>query len=240
MRGHRLGPVSWMFRVYELILTGVPDRNVHSYARSQGVPGSLVGEIFRRDRTEPPVTISHSPHPIEDDVTVLLVRWPRELAALERARRCEVPRLLLVEESAPPPSLEDELEDWVRLPAPRADVQARIDALARRTGRRRRPELDDDGVLHLGDAWVSIPPVEARMVALLVERFGGVVPGDALAKAGWPEGLPNRNVLDVHVLRLRRRLQSVGLALHNVRRRGYVLDVTQDGSETRQVNAPDA
>ena len=51
-----------------------------------------------------------------------------------------------------------------------------------------------------------------------------VVSRDALARAGWPEGAPGRNALDVHVLRLRRRLAPLGLAIRTVRSRGYLLE----------------
>jgi DNA-binding winged helix-turn-helix (wHTH) protein len=59
----------------------------------------------------------------------------------------------------------------------------------------------------------------------MLDRFGSVVSRDALTKAGWPTGIAGRNALDVHVLRLRRRLEGVGLAIRTVRARGYLLEV---------------
>jgi DNA-binding response OmpR family regulator len=47
-----------------------------------------------------------------------------------------------------------------------------------------------------------------------------------LARAGWPDGAPGRNALDVHVLRLRRRVAPLGLAIRTVRSRGYLLEST--------------
>ncbi|MBT4677373.1 MAG: helix-turn-helix domain-containing protein, partial [Acidimicrobiaceae bacterium] len=41
--------------------------------------------------------------------------------------------------------------------------------------------------------------------------------------AGWPDGLPSRNSLDVQLGRLRRRLKGSGLTLRTVRSRGCVL-----------------
>jgi DNA-binding winged helix-turn-helix (wHTH) protein len=58
----------------------------------------------------------------------------------------------------------------------------------------------------------------------MLERYGAVVSRDALSRAGWPQGAPGRNALDVHVLRLRRRLGPVGLAIRTVRSRGYLLE----------------
>ncbi len=125
-----------------------------------------------------------------------------------------------------PPVPVDELEDWIRVPAGEADLQVRVDGLRHRAERKRRPlpDLDDDGVLRLDGLWVSLPPVEARLTAALVDRFGAVVSRDDLARAGWPDGSPGRNALDVHMLRLRRRLSTVALAIRTVRSRGYLLE----------------
>ena len=86
------------------------------------------------------------------------------------------------------------------------------------------PELDVHGVLRFGTAWVSLPPVEARLVDALIERFGAVVGRDTLRRSVWPGSSPGRNVLDVHVLRLRRRLAPLGLVIRTVRSRGYMLE----------------
>jgi DNA-binding response OmpR family regulator len=163
-------------------------------------------------------------------VDVTLVRWPWEADTRARLSREGRPRLLLVDDGSAPPVVEDPLEDWTRWPAPDADVRARLDTLARRSTRSGSPEgpptLDDDGVVRHLDAWVSLPPVEARLTRLLLERLGAVVSRESLAKAGWPDGAPGRNALDVHVLRLRRRLAEVGLAIRTVRSRGYLLEAS--------------
>jgi len=158
---------------------------------------------------------------------VVLVRWPTEELTRARLREEGVPRVLLVEGSAPPPAIADELEDWIRVPADEVDLHARVDALDRRAKARwaAAPTLDDDGVLRFAGAWVPLPPVEARLTGALIERAGAVVSRDALGRAGWPEGAPGRNALDVHVLRLRRRLAPLGLAIRTVRSRGYLLEL---------------
>jgi DNA-binding winged helix-turn-helix (wHTH) protein len=157
---------------------------------------------------------------------VVLVRWP-----LEASRRVELagmgtPRLLLVEADAAAPVPEDCLEDWIRVPAAESDVQARVEALAVRAGLHRSavPVLDEHGMLRFGGAWASLPPVEARITGALVDRLGAVVRREELATSGWPEGAPGRNALDVHVLRIRRRLAPLGLAIRTVRSRGYLLE----------------
>ncbi len=85
--------------------------------------------------------------------------------------------------------------------------------------------MDSDGVLRFRGKWVSLPPLETRMMEVLLSRFGAVVSREALAKAGWPEGINGRNALDVHVLRLRRRLEPLGLVIRTVRSRGYLLEM---------------
>jgi DNA-binding response OmpR family regulator len=157
---------------------------------------------------------------------VALLRWPDEEPRRVELRGARSARLLLVAPEAPAPVVADPLEDWIRLPADDRDLQARIDGLTLRSQVRRPglPCLDDDGLLRLGDGWVALPPIEARLVAALVERFGAVVGREALLRAGWPQGVPNRNVLDVHILRLRRRLEEVGLSIRTVRSRGYLLE----------------
>jgi DNA-binding winged helix-turn-helix (wHTH) protein len=183
-------------------------------------------------------------------VDVELVRWPIDdelrghLAANGQAR------LLLVEGGTEAPIPVDLLEDWIRVPVTDADVAARVEGLRRRAAgvRTAEPVLDADGVLRFDGGWVSLPPVEARLTAALIDRFGAVVRRDELAVSGWPEGAPGRNALDVHVLRLRRRIGAVGLVITTVRSRGYLLEAgrTEDraaGDEakgTRQVHVRQA
>jgi two-component system OmpR family response regulator len=157
---------------------------------------------------------------------VTLVRWPGEATRRERLAAESLPRLLLVEDGAVPPDVDDCLEDWIRVPAADVDVRLRLESLASRAAHHvgAVPDLDDDGVLRCGSGWVSLPPVEARLTRVMLERFGAVVGRDTLSRAGWPDGAPGRNALDVHVLRLRRRLLPVGLAIRTVRSRGYLLE----------------
>ncbi len=154
------------------------------------------------------------------------MRWPIEQARRKELATAGRPRLLLLEDGASPPAEADDLEDWIRVPASEADLRARVDGLRRRVEAQVQPSLalDDDGVLRFGDRWVSLPPVEARLTAALLDRYGAVVSRDALAQAGWPAGAPGRNALDVHMLRLRRRLTPLALAIRTVRSRGYLLE----------------
>lgn len=159
---------------------------------------------------------------------VALVRWPDEAEARETLRQAGQPRVLLLVGGSPPPTPVDDIEDWIRVPVSDADLRARVEWLNRRITPTpvvaEVPVLDEDGLLHTDVGWASLPPVESRLTQALLDRFGAVVSRDALARAGWPQGAPGRNALDVHVLRLRRRLAPIGLAIRTVRSRGYLLE----------------
>lgn len=167
---------------------------------------------------------------------VVLLRWPAESQRRDDLIELGTARLLLVEDGATPPHPQDCLEDWIRVPAPELDLRSRIAALEARATRHSPavPSLDADGVLRFDTAWVSLPPVEARLTRALVTHFGAVVGRETLARAGWPEGTAGRNALDVHVLRLRRRLVSVGLVIKTVRSRGYLLEAAGPVQEAYQ------
>ena len=157
-----------------------------------------------------------------------MLRWPEEEARRTRITQAGGARLLLVPDGQEPPQVGDCLEDWIRVPADEDDVRARVDALAVRSQAHMNgstsPMLDDFGVLRVNGAWVALPPLEARLAEALLERIGAVTSRDLLIRAGWPDGAPGRNALDVHVLRLRRRLSPVGLAIRTVRSRGYLME----------------
>jgi hypothetical protein len=158
-------------------------------------------------------------------VNVEVVRWPADAQRLAELREMRIPRLLVVADGdgeLPLPS--DCLEDWVTAGAPEWEVDARRKALVLRSGEHAvRPLLDEDGLLHHRDAWVSLSPVEQALAGVLLDRFGAVVTREMLADRAWPSGVPTRNALDVHVLRLRRRIAPVGLEIRTVRSRGYLM-----------------
>jgi hypothetical protein len=157
-------------------------------------------------------------------VEVALVPWPSAEDRRVTLRDAGLPRLLLVPEDCDPPVTDDVLEDWVRTPADPREVQARVATLRLRATRGLHPRLDDNGRLYVGTQWVALSPIECRLISALLERFGSVVSRATLTRAGWPSGEPSRNQLDVHVLRLRRRVEPLGLSLRTLRARGYSLD----------------
>lgn len=158
-------------------------------------------------------------------VDVALVRWP-----IDEARRRELaeqrrPRLLLVAAGADPPICIDDHEDWVRLPVSDGDARARVRALQARVHGSTSvvPSLDGDGMLRYRAMQLELSPLQSLLMGPLIDRFGIVVGREALMDAAWPDRETDRNILDVHMLRLRRRLDPMGLQIRTVRSRGYLL-----------------
>lgn len=169
------------------------------------------------------------------------MRWPAEAPRRDALLAAGAPVLLLVESGAPPDEI-GPVEDWIRVPSTDDDIEARVRGIQIRVetagipdphfGPNGLPVLDEGGVLRFGSRWVSISPLEGRLVRALLERPGAVIPRQVLIEAVWPsddtgaEG-PGRNALDTQVLRLRRRLLEVGLTVRTVRSRGYILDLVE-------------
>ena len=172
-------------------------------------------------------------------VDVELVSWPSEADRCAVLAGRGVPRLLLVATgSSAPPLTADCLQDWVRVPADGEEVALRVLGLQHRAEHHavREPHIDDDGVLRYGTSWVALPPIEASLARVLADRFGGVVGRELLMRTAWAVGTrpARRNVLDVHMLRLRRRLDSIELAVRTIRGRGYLLESKGSRNEAAQ------
>jgi len=165
---------------------------------------------------------------------VVLVRWPEEDIRLRELRETGSPRLLLLNSESEPPESADCLEDWIRLPADDRDMRARVARLASQSETQQpAPQVDGDGLLRYRGRWVALSPVESALAITLVDRFGAVVGRDTLARRAWPEGTPTRNALDVHMLRLRRRIAPLGVEVRTVRSRGYLMQAAQPRADAQ-------
>jgi hypothetical protein len=160
------------------------------------------------------------------DLAVLA--WPDESAEEERLRREGVPRLLLVAAGAPPPQDVDHLAEWVRVPAPEHEVAARVVALMRRAETfSLRPRVDEYGRITHRDRWAALSPIEARLAAVMCERFCEVVTARDLRVSAWPPSEraqpPSAPALRVHLHRFRHRVAGLGLEVVSVRNEGVIL-----------------
>ncbi len=160
-----------------------------------------------------------------NDIT--LVRWPEEAHRRDQLAASSAPRLLLVGPTAEPPEPIDDLEDWIRLPSRQEDTAMRLRTLQRRVDLRNSADLfiDEHGVMHRGNARLVLSPVEVTLTQVLLEKSGDVATREELAEAAWPAGMSSRNLLDVRIARLRRRLEKIDLSLKTVRGRGYLLEM---------------
>jgi two-component system OmpR family response regulator len=164
--------------------------------------------------------------PIRD---VALVHWPAEAERLRRLRARGEPRLVVVEHG-PPPTTDDFLEDWLRTPVDEEEVRIRLETLRARARTHAEDLVLEDGVLRVGDRVVVLPPIQTRLASALLERRNAVVSRETLLRRGWPDEKPkDRNVLDVHLARLRRLLVGTGLEIRTVHRRGYLLHADSTG-----------
>jgi hypothetical protein len=156
---------------------------------------------------------------------VHVIRWPREAAALDRCRRHGTLRLIVVEDGATPPVTTDVREDWVRSPITREDFSARVEALKVRAATHFAPLLDEDGLLRYATRVVPVSPTEMYLLRPLVQRFGHLVAREELLRLLHARsGSASRNALDLHVMRIRRRLIPLDLRLRTASRRGYLLE----------------
>jgi two-component system OmpR family response regulator len=126
-------------------------------------------------------------------------------------------------------------DDYLVKPFAFAELHARIEALLRRA----RPEAAAT-TLRVGDLEmdllsrevtrggrrIELQPREFRLLEYLMRHAGQVVSRTMLLENVWDYHFdPQTNVVDVHVSRLRRKIEPAGDAplLHTVRGAGYVL-----------------
>jgi DNA-binding response OmpR family regulator len=156
-----------------------------------------------------------------------------------RERGVQTPVLLLTARDA----LEDRVaglnsgaDDYLVKPFAFSELVARIGALLRRgrseeTLKLRTGNLDMDlvtrRVQRAGHA-VELTNREFELLEYLMRRRGQTVPRETLARDVWKEtdrATPLNNVIDVHIARLRRKIDADGFPrlIHTVRGVGFVL-----------------
>lgn len=174
--------------------------------------------------------------PREGDV--ILLRWPAESARRARCQAMGVLRLLVVEGGVPAPICSDICEDWVRAPISDADLWARMATLAAKAAAYRLPQIDPYGILRFSGRSSCVSPTETELLECLIRQFGALVPREELHDClpQRPSG-GGRNALDLHIMRLRRRIHPLGLAIQTVRGRGYMLQAAADAAEPRREHA---
>ncbi|WP_197321908.1 winged helix-turn-helix domain-containing protein [Saccharomonospora sp. NB11] len=156
---------------------------------------------------------------------VKFVRWPAESEVREQCKLRQNLCLLIVEHGAPPPENLGPYEDWVRPPIVSQDLRARVRQLSARAVVNEKPVLDSSGTVWFKGASVTLSVMQCEMLTPLIARYGQLVYRAELREILERSGASSSsNALDLHVMRLRRRLQPIGLALRNVWGRGFVVE----------------
>ena len=166
---------------------------------------------------------------------VELLHWPADADRREQLRREGRPRLLLLGAGDLPPGLA-ELEDWVRLPADERDVSARIQRLAQQASAKLDIQpgdvtVDDDGLVRWDGRCVATPPIETELVRRLAATPNRLVLREELIALVWGGQRRESHSLDSRIFTLRSRLQPLGLAVHTIRGRGFVLTTSSPTDE---------
>ncbi|HEX2700484.1 MAG TPA: helix-turn-helix domain-containing protein [Acidimicrobiales bacterium] len=155
---------------------------------------------------------------------VAILRWPEESAVLSDLRAAGTPRLLLVSPDEPAPAGTGCDEDWVRLPTSDDDVRVRAVALAARASRHsHRPQVKGDGRITYRGRWVALSEGEEHLCRILADQLGEVVAPEAMVAVSAGQNLSS-GAIRLHIMRLRKRLQPLGLAVRTVRSRGYLME----------------
>lgn len=161
-----------------------------------------------------------------DTPDITIVDWPRGEEERRLLAQLGLPRLLRVEPGHGPPVVDDPTEDWFRPPCSDEDIAARARAVRSRrdTAPSPAPTVDEADVLRAHGMRCPLAPVEARLMRLLLSRSGDVVDRDSIANAGWPDGVPSRNAVDLCIRRLRKRVEPAGMMIKTARGRGYLVE----------------
>jgi len=154
-----------------------------------------------------------------------------------RAGGSDVPSIILTARDAVDErveGLERGADDYLVKPFAFAELLARLRALLRRPTRRVEPirvgGLEIDPIhrrTSFGERRVDLTRTEFDLLLSLAERRGEVINRLLLLELVWGYRFdPGTNVVDVHVNRLRRKLESAGAsgAVRTVRGVGYVID----------------
>jgi two-component system OmpR family response regulator len=156
-----------------------------------------------------------------------------------RAAGIQVPAILLTAVSAIDErvrGLRAGADDYVVKPFSFAELAARLEAVLRRPAETRSEQTTltcaDLAVdlmsrsVHRGDRRIDLLPREFQMLEFLMRRQGRVVTRTMLLEGVWDYRFdPRTNVIDVHISRLRRKIDAEGepALIHTVRGSGYRL-----------------
>jgi two-component system OmpR family response regulator len=126
-------------------------------------------------------------------------------------------------------------DDYLVKPFASEEMAARVEVLLRRRNRPERQtklrvsDLELDLVARKasrGDMVLDLLPTEFRLLEYMMRNFGQIITRTMLFESVWGYHFdPGTNIIDVHIGRLRRKVDSPGMSplIHTVRGSGYML-----------------
>jgi two-component system OmpR family response regulator len=161
-----------------------------------------------------------------------------DIVSTLRARRIDTPILMIsalsdVDERID--GLRAGGDDYLVKPFAPEEMAARVEVLLRRRSREERQtklcvaELELDLVerrASRGERVLDLLPTEFRLLEYMMRNFGQILTRTMLFESVWGYHFdPGTNIIDVHIGRLRRKVDAPGLPplIHTVRGSGYML-----------------
>lgn len=123
-------------------------------------------------------------------------------------------------------------DDYVRKPFSSDELAARVKVLLRRNDDKLailvNGELEinfDEEIFTLGGKQIDLSPTEFRIIEPLARRFGRTVSRDEILGVIWNVSLSagDTRTVDVHVSRIRKKIENTRLVIRSLRGRGYKL-----------------
>ncbi len=125
-------------------------------------------------------------------------------------------------------------DDYLVKPFAFVELKARVEAICRRSSHRPSPEMESGDLkldlsnhrAYLGEREVELTPTEFSIMELLIRHDGQVVTRKMLCEHVWGfEWDGPTNVIEVHVTRLRKKLDRDGNSrINTIRGRGYAIN----------------
>lgn len=168
---------------------------------------------------------------------VEVLRWPAQEDRRHLLAALGEPRVLLLAPHTQPPAEIDDLEHWIPEGADPAAIVRGVNRLQREVLHGDGPpNLDADGLVWFRGRWVAVADSQVPLVDLLVRNYQRLVRHDELRAADRANGGGRTTAARRAVMhRVGARLALVGLKLHVVHRRGFVL--TEDSTAHTQTGA---
>jgi two-component system OmpR family response regulator/two-component system copper resistance phosphate regulon response regulator CusR len=133
-------------------------------------------------------------------------------------------------------------DDYLVKPFAFVELKARVEAICRRSSHRPSPEMESGDLkldlsnhrAYLGEREVELTPTEFSIMELLIRHDGQVVTRKMLCEHVWGfEWDGPTNVIEVHVTRLRKKLDRDGNSrINTIRGRGYAINSDSRTSRT--------